>query len=319
MKRLKRLLFAALLGAAPLATCGAAAFPDHPIQLYVPFGAGGSIDVTARALATAAQKILGAPVLVVNKPGAGGAIALAEVARAKPDGYTLGVIMAANGAIAPQMQKVPYDAQKDFSIIANYALSTIYVAVRADSPYKTLNDLLADMKANPGKILVGITTLGATTHLSTARMMRERGLQTDYVTFGGGAQVITALLGGHISVATLAGEALPYVTSGKIRFLASFAQASVPALADVPSIQASGFNWEADSWVGLAAPAGLPEAQRKILETAFIKAAADPDYLRVVAEMAMVSQPMPGEQLRKTMVQSYRDIGELIHAIGLVQ
>jgi len=295
----------------------AADFPTRPVQLLVPFGAGGSIDLTARALGKAMEKTLGTPVVVVNKPGAGGTIALAEVARAAPDGYTLGVALAANAAIAPQIQKVPYDSLKDLTPIANYTTSTIYVAVKADSPYQTLEDVLTDIKARPGEVMVGITTLGSTTHLSTARMLKDRGLSTEYVTFGGGAQVITALLGGHIPVATLAGEALPYATSGRVRFLASFSRESVPALANVPSILDMGFSWEADSWVGIAAPAGLDPAIRARLEQSVLEAASDPEFLRVNAEMAMLAQPLDGEALGELMKQSYEGIGVLVKDAGL--
>ncbi|MBV7482986.1 tripartite tricarboxylate transporter substrate binding protein [Bordetella sp. BOR01] len=301
------------------AVSAADSFPDHPIQLYVPFGAGGSFDLTARALAKAAEKELGSPVVVVNKPGAGGAIALGEVARAQPDGYTIGVFTAANAVIAPQIQKVTYDPLKDFSLISNYATSTLFVAVRADSPYQTLDDMLADMKARPGDVMVGVSTIGSSTHLSTARMMLERGLQTEYVTFGGGAQVLTALMGGHIPVASVAGEALPYVTSGKIRFLASFSRAPIPGLPDVPWIGESGFKWEADAFVGLAAPKELAEPRRALLEKAFLHAAEDPDYLRVVQDMAMLPNALDGKTLQEILGQSYQQTGTLVKAVGLAQ
>lgn len=314
---LRALVLVAAL-ASPHAAGWAQDLSTRPVQLLVPFAAGGSTDVTARALAKVMERDLGTPVVVVNKPGAGGTIALAEVARAKPDGHTLGVFLAANAAIAPQIQKaVPYDPLKDFTLIANYAVSTIYLAVRADSPYKTLEDVLADMKANPSKVTVGITTFGSATHLATARLARERGLQTEFVTFNGGAQVITALLGGHIPVAVLAGEAYPQVASGKLRFVSSFQKASIPQLASVPSIQSNGFNWEADSWVGLAGPAGMSEQLREKLEASVIKATNDPDYRRVLADMAMVPRVETGRQLRATLENSHKEVGALVKAIGL--
>ncbi|WP_454690325.1 Bug family tripartite tricarboxylate transporter substrate binding protein [Achromobacter aloeverae] len=314
------LIGAALLFANARAASPADGFPSHPIQLYVPFSAGGSIDVTARALGRALEKTLpGASVVIVNKPGAGGAIALGQVARANPDGYTLGVFMPPNAVIAPHMQAVAYDPKKDFSLIANYALTTLYIAVPADSPYKTLNDLLADMRANPGKIMFGITTLGAGTHLATARMMKERGLKTEYITYGGGAQILTAMLGGQIKVATLAGEALPYVLSGKIRFLASFSSQKIAAIKNVPSIRELGFDWDADVWTGLAAPRGLDESIRKKLENAVAQAVKDPEFQRVMESMAMIPQSMSGAQLQAQFEQSDKTLGPLIKAAGLAQ
>ncbi|ALM83511.1 tripartite tricarboxylate transporter substrate binding protein [Bordetella sp. N] len=314
------LISAGLLFTTAHAASPADGYPSHPIQLYVPFSPGGSIDVTARALGRAMEKTLpGASVVIVNKPGAGGAIALGQVARAKADGYTLGVFMPPNAVIAPHMQTVAYDPHKDFSMIANYALTTLYVAVPADSPYKTLDDLLGDMKAHPGKVLFGITTLGAGTHLATARMLKERGLTTEYVTYGGGAQILTAMLGGQIKVATLAGEALPYVLSGKIRFLASFSSQKIAAIKDVPSIRESGFKWDADVWTGLAAPNGLDESVRKKLETAVAQAVKDPEFQRVMESMAMIPQSMSGKELQAQFEQSDKTLGPLIEAAGLAQ
>jgi tripartite-type tricarboxylate transporter receptor subunit TctC len=314
--------FKALVLTVALAALHAGGFAQdlsgRSVQILVPFAAGGSTDITARALAKAMEKDLNTPVVVVNKPGAGGTIALAEVARAKPDGHVLGVFLAANAAIAPHIQKsVPYDPLKDFTPIATYAVSTIYLAVRADSPYKTLDDVMNDMKARPGKVVVGITTLGSSTHLATARLARERGLQTDFVTFNGGAQVITALLGGHIPVAAVAGEIYPHVVAGKLRFIASYQKASIPALTNVPSIDANGFNWEADSWVGMAGPAGMSEDLRAKLEASVLKATSDPEYKRVLAEMAMVPRLENGRQLRATLEKSHKDVGALVKAIGL--
>ncbi|SOE46512.1 Tricarboxylate transport protein TctC [Orrella dioscoreae] len=295
-------------------------FPASPIQLFVPFSAGGSIDVTARALGRALEKTLpGASVVVVNRPGGGGSIALGQVARAKPDGYTLGVFMPPNAVITPNMQSVNYDAKTDFSLIANYALTTLYVAVPADSPYKTLQDLLGDMQAEPGKVMFGITTLGSGTHLATARMLQEKGLSTEFVTYGGGAQVITALLGDQIKVATLAGEALPYVLSGKVRFLASFSAKKIEAIKDVPSIRDAGFDWDADVWTGLAAPKGLDEQVRKKLELAVEQATKDPEFIRAMESMAMIPQYLSGAALQTQFEESHETLPPLIKAAGLVQ
>jgi len=314
------LLAAGLLLSNARAESPADKFPSHPIQLYVPFSAGGSIDVTARALAQALQKTLpGASVVVLDKPGAGGAISLGQVARAKPDGYTLGIFMPPNAVITPHMQSVTYNPHKDFSLIANYSLVTFYIAVPKDSPYKTLDDLLADMKAHPGKVMFGITTLGSGTHLATARMLAEQNLHTQYITYGGGTQILNAMLGGQIKVATLAGEALPYVLSGKIRFLASFSSEKIPAIKDVPSVRASGFNWDADGWVGLVAPKGLDESIREKLETAVIQATKDPQFIHVVNSMAMIPQAMTGSELQHQFEQSDKILGPLIKAAGLVQ
>jgi tripartite-type tricarboxylate transporter receptor subunit TctC len=290
-------------------------FPSHPVQLLVQFPPGGSVDATARALARAAEKELGVPVVIVNRPGAGGTISLAQVARSRADGYTLGVAGASNIAITPQIQKISYDPLQDFSPISAYAKSGIFLAVRADSPYKSLDDLLADMKVRPGAISVGMPTLGSINHLAMVRMLRERGLKAESVAFGG--NVITSLIGGDMPVACISGEILPYVTSGKVRLLASFTKTSVPALSQVPWIGASGFPWESESWLGIVAPAKLPEGVRAKLEAAFMKAALDPEFQKGLPELVMFPINADGKALGQMMKQSHAKLGELIKVIGL--
>lgn len=293
-------------------------FPSQPIQLYVPFNPGGSVDVTTRALGRAIEKELpGTTVVVVNRPGAGGSIALGQVARANPDGYTLGVFVPPNAVIAPQMQDVPYDALQDFSYVAHYGVTTLYVAVPADSPYRTLDDLLDDMQAHPGKVMIGVTTLGSTPHLATARMLKDRDLTSEYVAYGGGAQIITAMLGNQVPVAALAGEAIPHVLSGKIRFLASYSADKVSAVQDVPSIREFGFEWNAESWTGLVAPTGLDEGIRQKLETAVMQATKDPDFQKTMESMATIVKPMTGSELQHLLEQSHKDLTPLIKDAGL--
>jgi tripartite-type tricarboxylate transporter receptor subunit TctC len=305
----------ALLG--PLSAVAQSGYPAKPITLVVPFGAGGSTDVVARALAKAAEQDLGQRILILNKAGAGGAIAFDQVKRAEPDGYTLALFTASGATVTPHMQKVPYNALQDFTPVMNFGLYTTYLAVAADSPFKTFQDLTAYAQKNPGQLVLGVTTIGAVNHLGAARLMSERNLQVDYAPFGSGAQIITALLGGHIKAASISGEIAPMVKAGKLRALASFTREQFPDLKDVPSIQQYGATWELDSWLGIAAPAHIPEPIRKRLEASFMKAARDPAFLQVMNDMAMIVAVRDGAGLKQALEKSYAENGRVIRELKL--
>lgn len=294
-------------------------FPSRAVSIYVPYAPGGSIDASTRALAKAAEKSLGAPVVIVNRPGAGGSIAASTVARAVPDGYTLGVVAPSNLTITPQLQKVPYDPFTDFTPVSNFGSTTIYMVVRKDSPFASLEQFIEHARQKPGDVIMAITAIGAGTHLSTARLMQERGVTMDYVTFGGGAQIVTALMGGHVKVAVLAGEVLPSILSGDLRVLAAFSRDQLAALKSVRSIQQSGSTWEPDNWIGLAGPHGMPEDVRLRLEKAFLEATNDPTFLRILEDLAMVPKRMTGAELKAAIKKSYEDNGRLVRAVGLVK
>lgn len=314
-----RIALAAAAGCVPLATSAqtSPAFPTRPLQLIVPFGAGGSTDVVARALAKVAEAELGQPVVVMNKAGAGGSIALDEVKRAAPDGHVLSLFTASGTTVTPFLQKVNYDPLKDFSPVMTFGGYTTYLAVAADSPIKTFSDLTSRIRQNPDKVVVGITTRGAVNHLGAARLMGERQLRVEYVPMNSGAQLITALLGGHIEVASISGEIAPQVKAGRLRALVSFTREQFPEMKDVPSIQQNGSNWELDSWLGIAAPAGTPEPVRQRLEAAFIKAAQDATFLRVMNDMAMIVSVGNGQVLKQKLESTHADNGKVIRELRL--
>ncbi len=264
-----------------------AAYPNKPINLIIPFTPGGGSDVTARALAKAAEATLGQPITVVNKPAGGGAQAMQEVARAAADGYTLVNSTAILSSIAPMMREVPYNPATDFTSIMNYGAFNTFVAVLADSPYRSLRDLLDYAKANPRAMTVGVSVIGASSHLGVARLAQESSAQVTFVPFGGGAPAITALLGRHLTSICVSGEVLPFVASGQVRLLATLMGRRVPTLPDVASIRELGFNWDMNSWLGIAAPKNLPAPILTRLQDAFLGAMDNADFKRVMADLAV--------------------------------
>jgi tripartite-type tricarboxylate transporter receptor subunit TctC len=314
---LLRTTAAVMAASAFRATSAQNAFPDKPITLVVPFGTGGSTDVVARVLGKLVSKDLGQPVIVLNKGGAGGAIALDHVRRAAPDGLTLALFTASGATVTPHLQKVSYDPLHDFLPVMGFGGYTTYLAVAADSPFKTFQDVANYAAKNPDQLVIGVTTLGAVNHLGAARLMAERHLKVEYAPFGSGGQIITALLGGHLKVASVSGEIAPAVKAGQLRALVSFTREQLPAMKDVPSIQQNGSDWELDSWLGIAVPAGTPERVRSRLEASFIKAARDPEFLRVMNDMAMIVGVRNGAGLQQVLEKSYDDNGRLIRELKL--
>lgn len=308
---------AAMIAGFAGAAAAQADFPESEITLLVPFTAGGATDLTARALAQGVEERLGQPVVVVNRPGAGGATALDELAKSEPDGYTLSVFNAIAAAISPHMREVPFDPLNDFAPIMNYGAYTTFIAVRDGSDFETLDDLVAYARENPRAVTVGISAIGASSHLGTARLMAENDAEVTFVPFGGGAPAVTALLGGHLAVAVTSGEILPHVRSGDVRLLALLQDAEIEEFPDVPSIRELGYDWDLNSWLGIAGPAGLPEETLAVLEKAFSEAMQDERFKKVMDDLAMLTISQDSEAARQALEQSYEDFGAITRDLGI--
>lgn len=305
-------------GAAALAIPALAqTFPTRPITLVIPFTPAGGSDLTARALAKAAEPILRQPITIVNRPAAGGAAAMQEVARAAPDGYTIVNSTAILCSIAPHMRDVPYNAATDFTPLMTYGAFNTFVSVRADGPYRTLKDLMDFAKANPRVTTVGVSVIGASSHLGFARMAQEQQAHVSFVPFGGGAPAVTALLGRHITTAVVSGEVLPHVASGQVRLLATLMGSRVPSLPDVPSIRELGYNWEMNSWLGIAGPRGMPQPIVQRLQDAFLQAMGDADFKRVMEEIAVAELRNDSAAATRILNEDLRSFEALLRELKL--
>lgn len=294
-----------------------ARYPNKPIEMIVPFAPGGATDLTTRALAKAAESILGQPIAVVNKPAGGGVNAMQEIARGKPDGYTLINFTAIQAAIAPHMRAVPYDPAKDFTPIMIYGAFNTFIAVRSDSTYKKLSDLLEFAKANPRVLTVGISVIGASSHLGMARLAKDSGAQVTFVPFGGGAPAITALLGRHITSAVTSGEVLPQVQAGEVRLLATLMAQRVPELPEVPTVRDLGFKWDLNSWLGIAGPPNMPQELVRLLEKAFLGAMNDPGFQKTMKDLAMATVKADSARARKALEEDLKSFGELLQSLKM--
>ena len=294
MNRLTRRVFTAALLAAAAAGPAAAAdpFPSKPIQLVLPFPAGGSFDPIFRALANAAAQDLGQPVVLMHQPGAGGVTGTASLVSKEADGYTIAVMH--NSVIrAPLVTKVTWDPLKDFTYLIGLANLTTGITVAADAPWKTLPDLIEDAKKRPGALSWGNVGAISVNRIYAERLAKAAGTKFNLVPFKGGAESFQALIGRHLDVYGDPGFGAQ-VQGGKARLLATFTAERLKRY-DVPTVKELGYDLVIESPVGLVAPKNLPPAIATRLQAAFRKAAADPAYLQQVELFDMQPRLMTGE------------------------
>jgi tripartite-type tricarboxylate transporter receptor subunit TctC len=265
------------------------AWPAKPIKLVVPFPPGGGTDFVARLVAEKLSTQAGWVIVIDNKPGAGGNIGLDAVAKAAPDGYTLGLGQTANLAINPALYaKMPFDPLKDFAPIASVASQPVVLLVNATSPYKTLADVVAASKAKPESLRIGLAGNGTVGHLAGEMLERRADIKILNVPYKGAGPAMTDLLGNQVEL-NFANTpvAIPQLAGGKVRALAiSSAQRlkSVPQLAAVPTVAESGYpGFDAITWTGLVAPAGTPPAVVERINTEVQKILKRPDVIEKLA------------------------------------
>ncbi|CAM8650684.1 PBP2_Bug27 domain containing protein [Comamonadaceae bacterium] len=284
--------------ACTLGVPNAYAFPDKPIKLIVPFAPGGGTDLIARTLAVEMAKDLGQSVLVENKPGAGTIIGTDLVAKSPPDGYTLVVSSIAHAVNPSLMEKLPYSTEKDFSPVAMIVRSPNILVVRADSPYKSVKDIIAAAKATPGKLTYASPGNGTSSHLAGALFsdMAKVGLQ--HVTYKGSGPALTDLLGGQTDmIFATAGSVGAFIDSGKLRALAITSIARSTAYPSVPTVAEAGVpGYSTEGWYGFYAPAGTPPAVIEKLNAVTRKAASSEAFKsKVVSEGMVVQTGTPAE------------------------
>ena len=279
-----------LLNAIPGIQAGAAGYPERAITLVVPYPAGGVTDLAARALAEAMSQNLPQPVVVLNKPGAGATIGGNAVASAAPDGYTLGFFPLA--AAVPEVFKFVYDSpykSTDLRAIANVAATAMSFAVKADSPLKSMKDVVA-LARNSGGLLIGTPGKQTLPSMIMIKMARKEGVNMDDVAFGGDSKTLPALLGGHIQVGAIDYAALrTSVDAGKIRVLAVCAENRVDFAPEVPTVVELGYELPYASTLGVFGPKALPENLVKELEALVAKITKEPQFIKKMRDMSIQS------------------------------
>jgi len=309
--------FVFLLLLIPCLTFGA--WPEREITVYNGSTAGGVTDMAARILSDSVSKMLGQPVVVVNKPGAAHVVCANLVANAKPDGYTLGTLSAHVFGIIPHMRKLPFDWKKDFTWIGTYTEYTSGLVVKNDAPWKTLDDFLNDAKKNPGKIIYGTDGHGAGTHILMEYIALKRGgIDWKHVPIAGGPKLATALLGGHIHAWSAAGSHVQMIKDKQVRLLVAFNNIRMKAAPDVPTLMELKIT---DLAVGtslvIIGPKGMPEPIVKKLEEAYLKAMKEPSYLQFLERVEFPPVFAGSMETARTMERQNKGWGEMVRATGI--
>jgi tripartite-type tricarboxylate transporter receptor subunit TctC len=318
---MQRRRFAQLTAASlaiPAFALRAQAFPVRPLKLVIAFPAGGPTDITMRSLADNASKVLGQPVVVENKPGAGGTLPAQQLQTAPADGYTLAQIPLGVFRL-PYTTKINWDPVKDISYVINVTGYAFGIAVPADGPIKTWADFVAYAKANPGKLSYGSTGTMTSPHLTTELIAQRLGLQLNHVPYKGSADLAQAILGGHLMAAADSTGFAPLVESGKLRVLNTWGEQRLPKFPDVPTLKELGIDIVQNSPFGIGAPRGTPPDVVKRLHDAFKKAMEDPSYQQALARYDMLPIYMDSSQYLKFAQETFAREKALVEKLGLAK
>jgi tripartite-type tricarboxylate transporter receptor subunit TctC len=316
--RLVALITAGLLAVAP-ATAWAQAYPAKPVTMVVPWPAGGSTDIVMRAISEAAAKHLGQPIVIDNKPGASGTLGPAVVAAtAKPDGYTLAQIPITVMRL-PLMQKVTWDARKDFTYVVHLTGYTFGITAKADGPFKTWQDVVAFAKENPGKVTYATPGTGTSLHIGMEQIAARAGIQMTHVPFKGGAETNAAVLGGHTSLQADSTGWKPLVEGGQLRLLAIWTGERSKVWPDTPTLKELGYPFVFDSPFGIAGPKGMDPEVVKKLHDAFKTALEEPAVIGMMAKYDMVPRYLDTEGYRKAVEEVISSEQAALEKIGLAK
>jgi len=311
-------LAAAAFSVLTLAAGNAAAdgYPSRPITLICPWPAGGSTDTHLRKLAELASRHLGQPVIVENKPGAGGMLGPAGMARnAAPDGYTISQLTI-NVVRQPHLQKVDWDPFKDFTYIIGVSGYTFGVVVKSDSPFKTLDDVVAYAKANPGKLSYGSTGIGTSPHLLMEDLASKAGVEFLHVPFKGSADSTQALLGGHVMVQSDSTGWGKFVDAGTFRLLVTFGEQRTRW--NAPTAKELGYDVVSYSPYGIGGPKGMDPKIVKILHDAFKKAMDEPEHQKILQSLDQISWYKSSEDYAKWAAEAWVTERANVERLGLL-
>ena len=315
------LLKLALAAALTVFAAGASAqdYPNKPVTLIIPWVAGGPTDIVLRAVAEAAQKHLGQPIIVENKAGGGGSVGPAQMAAtARPDGYTISQMP--DSVYRTQItQKTTYDSQSDFTYIIQLTGYAYGVTVPMDSPFKSWQDVVAYAKANPGKLNYGSPGAGSTPHMGMERIQKQLGIRLVHVPFKGAAEVNIAVAGGHIMVGASGTSAKSLADAGKLRFLNIWTPNRLKMLPDVPTLREVGIPFDIEGPIGIAGPKGMDPKIVAVLHDAFKKTLDEPKVLDVLAKMELVPAYRNGADYKKALAEAMEVERGIMTDLGLAK
>jgi tripartite-type tricarboxylate transporter receptor subunit TctC len=318
----RALVRALAVGAFALATSAQAAYPERPITLIVPWAAGGGTDATARIIGSLLERDLGQPVNVVNRTGGSGVVGHSAIASGAPDGYVIGLLTVEIGMM--HWQGLTELTGASYTPIGLVNVDPAGLSVAADSPYKTANDLIAAIKANPGKLKASGTGQGGIWHLALAGMLRDMKIDpasVPWVPSNGAAPGLQDLVAGGVQIAPVSlPEARSLIDAGKVRPLAVMADQHVALYPAVPTLkEATGSAWTLAVWRGIGAPKGIPAEARDKLVAAIKKVVESKEYTEFMAKQGYGVAYAGPEEFARTMAKSDADLGATMKAVGLAK
>ena len=319
---MKRRVWFAVVAAAMLAIGGKAAaqstFPTKPVHIYVPYPAGGGVDILARTLGDVVSRQWGQTVVVENRPGAGGVVASQALTQTPPDGYTL-IVVASGHATNPFLYpKIPYDTFRDFTPISLLASSPNILLVRADSPFKSLSDVIAQAKAKPGSLSFAHAGTGTSTHLAGELLTSLAKIDIEAIPYKGGAPAINDLLGGQIPLSFNNGpESVGQLKAGTVRALAVTTAKRAPFLPDVPSIGEVVPGYDTEVWWGLLGPGGMPRDLVEKLSHDFVAALNTDAVKERLSKLGAIPIGSTPQAFDKKIHDDYDKWGPIIQAAGI--
>jgi tripartite-type tricarboxylate transporter receptor subunit TctC len=293
-------------------------YPGKPITVVVGYGPGGGQDRYQRIVNSVIQSYLGQPMIIKNREGAGGAIGTAEVAQAKPDGYTILSAYSSHMVVSPWVNNVPYTLD-DFEPVVQMTETASFMVAGAEAPVKTWDELVAYAKENPGKLKYGVDGAGGASHLWAERIFDELGIKLTVVPTGGAADTLAQILGGHIDlgIATIS-TFLPSIEEGTIVGILSSLPESMVETPDVPGMRKIGYeNLASSNWRGIFAPKGTPESVLNKLEEAFQKSLEDPSFVSLSEKISEPAVFLSREEFSKKIQLQYENYGVVIKKLNL--
>jgi tripartite-type tricarboxylate transporter receptor subunit TctC len=314
-----RRLFAATLLACVALSSRAAAYPDKPIHFIVPYAAGGTTDLVARVVGERVAARLGKPVVIENKPGAGGNIGMDAVAKAAPDGYTLGMGAISTNALNPHVYKsIAFDPRKDFSAISLLGTSTIVLQVTPSTPAKNVAELVDYLKRNPGATY-GTAGVGTSMHLAGVLFAQRTGTTLSHVAYKGSVPGINDMLGGHLQMMfDNLPASLPHIQAGKLRALAVAGKARSPSLPNVPTMTEAGIaDYAVDPWFGVYGPAGMPADIVQTLSRAYNEALEMPEVREKLLQAGFSPRGSSARELAELSRAEYERLGKVARDAGM--
>lgn len=296
-----------------------ATYPSRPITYIQPFTAGVPADLAIRLISKEAEKILGQPIVVVNKPGAAGSIGVAAIATSKPDGYTIGNAPHSPMIVLPHLEKVPYNPVKDVKMIMQFAAFNMGVIVKSDSPFKNFSDLIKFARQNPKKLTYGTAGTNSMQYIVIEQIAKKEKIQITHIPFKATGEAQTAMLGGHIMFA--AGDFnYSLVESGQARILFLFREERASEYPDTPILKDLDYEFPFPTFICAAGPRGIPEGIVKKLDDAFSKAMKQPGFIKGMKEDLRLPIVYRGsKELGDYVARSYESYGKMLREMGLTK